>query len=361
VSDIPSRPEQLSVEWMNAALDQAGVLNGAKVIGLDHKIIGTGKMGDNARFNIRYEGASAQAQSQAPASVIVKFPAADETARSLAGAQGAYYNEVMFYRHLAPRTDMRTPLIFANDIAEDKETFITVMEDMAPAEPGNQLVGESKQRAQYALAEAAKLAAAFYKDASIENLDYVMSPIATDGGEMGQALLQQYWPEFLSRFGHGFDDECRAFGDLYVSNYMVYATRYQGPKTLTHGDFRSENILFDEQRLCTVDWQTIGLGSVMTDAAYFLGGSVDVNDRRAWERELIAEYGERLRSLGVDISDEECWAQYREQAMHGLLITILGASFSEAAERSDAMFMAMIQRHLQQCVDLNAGEFLQSA
>jgi len=44
--------------------------------------------------------------------------------------------------------------------------------------------------------------------------------------------------------------------------------------------------------------------------------------------------------------------------MHGLMITILGASFSEAAERSDAMFLVMIQRHLQHCVDLQAGGFL---
>ena len=44
--------------------------------------------------------------------------------------------------------------------------------------------------------------------------------------------------------------------------------------------------------------------------------------------------------------------------MHGILITVLGACFSEAAERSDRMFLAMIQRHLQHCVDLDAVEFL---
>ena len=354
MSEIPSRPEQVTREWMSDALTKVGALQGASVSALDFKIIGTGKMGDNARFTLSYEGNAADA----PDSVIVKFPAADETARAMAGAQGAYYNEVMFYRHLAPRTDMRTPRIYANEIAEDKQTFITVMEDMAPAEPGNQLVGELKERAQRALAEAAKLAAAFYQDESIENLDFVMSPMASDGGELGQALLQEYWPQFLRRFGHGFSDQCREFGDLYVNNYTVYANRYQGPRTLTHGDFRSENILFDSETLCTVDWQTIGLGSPVTDAAYFLGGSLEIEDRRAWERELIDGYAKSLNSLAVDIDAEECWAQYREQSMHGLLITILGASFSEPAERSDAMFMTMIQRHLQQCVDLDAGEFL---
>ena len=44
--------------------------------------------------------------------------------------------------------------------------------------------------------------------------------------------------------------------------------------------------------------------------------------------------------------------------MHGLMITILGASFSSPDERGDTMFLAMIQRHLQHCVDLKADEFL---
>jgi hypothetical protein len=72
----------------------------------------------------------------------------------------------------------------------------------------------------------------------------------------------------------------------------------------------------------------------------------------------VNEYSDVLAGLGVNLGFEACWEQYREQAMHGLLITILGASFSEAAERSDKMFMAMIQRHLQHCVDLDAREFI---
>ena len=45
--------------------------------------------------------------------------------------------------------------------------------------------------------------------------------------------------------------------------------------------------------------------------------------------------------------------------MHGIVITVLGAVFTAPAERSDKMFLAMIQRHLQQCIDLNSAEFLE--
>ena len=152
--------------------------------------------------------------------------------------------------------------------------------------------------------------------------------------------------------------ECVQFGERFIESYTHFVNRYQGAKTLAHGDFRCENILFNGDAAITVDWQTPSYSSVMTDAAYFLGGSLQSQDRRDWERELVADYRVQLAQQGVELSLPECWEQYREYAMHGILITVLGASFSAAEERSDRMFLTMIQRHLQQCVDLEAQEFL---
>ncbi len=356
MSAIVTRPGDVTPQWMSEALASSGHLeNGAVVSRLSYQIIGTGKMGDNARYRLEYTGG----QGNAPASVIIKFPAEDETARAMAGAQGAYYNEVMFYRHLADRTSMRTPTIYANEVSDDRLAFVTVMEDMAPAEPGSQLIGESLEHVRVAMGEAAKLAAAFYGDESVGAHDFVMSQVRDDGGAFGQALLQQYWPGFLQRFGHGINGECEAFGAFYVDHHTRFATRFDGPRTLAHGDFRSENILFDGDRACTVDWQTTSEGSALTDLAYFMGGSVELEDRRMWERQLVDDYSGLLAGQGIELDSEACWQQYREQAMHGLMITILGASFTAAAERSDAMFLTMIQRHLQHCVDLGAKEFLE--
>ncbi len=356
MSAMVTRPGDVTIQWMSEALASSGHLeNGAAVSALSYKIIGTGKMGDNARFRLEYSGE----QGNSPASVIIKFPAEDETARAMAGAQGAYYNEVMFYRHLADKTTMRTPAIYANEVSDDRLVFVTAMEDMAPGEPGSQLVGESLEHARVAMGEAAKLAAAFYGDETVGANDFVMSQVRDDGGAFGQALLQQYWPGFLERFAHGITAECKAFGAFYVDHHTRFATRFEGPRTLAHGDFRSENILFDGDKACTVDWQTTSEASPLTDLAYFMGGSVELEDRRRWERDLVREYSSLLAGLGVNLDFDACWQQYREQAMHGLMITILGASFTAAAERSDAMFLTMIQRHLQHCVDLGSKEFLE--
>mgnify|MGYP001814075084 FL=1 len=351
---IPDSPESLTAEWINEALTASGYLDGSRVVAINHELIGTGKMGDNARYIMQYEGE----HDRAPKSLIAKFPAADDQVRAVAGAQGAYYNEVMFYRHLAAGTRMRTPEIYASEISEDKTSFVLLMEDLSPAQPGSQLVGESRQHAVLALREAARLAAAYYGKDEIGDRDYVMAAARDDGGAFGQALMEQSWPGFIDRFGHGLSRDCIAFGERYVRNYSHFVTRFEGPKTLVHGDFRSENILFTADTAATVDWQTVGESSALTDAAYFLGGSVDIQNRREWERSLIDEYRNHLEEEGVSLTAAECWQQYREFAMHGLMITVLGASFTAPAERSDRMFLAMIQRHLQHCVDLDAGEFL---
>lgn len=351
---LPDSPEHLTAEWLNEVLKDSGLLDGGRVVAISHELIGTGKMGDNARYSLQYEGE----HERAPKTLVAKFPAADEQVRTIAGAQGAYYNEVMFYRHLAAGTRMRTPTIYASQISEDRTRFVLLMEDLNPAQPGSQLVGESHQHARLALREAARLAAAYYGKDEIGSRDYVMAAARDDGGAFGQALMEQSWPGFVDRFGHGLSRECIAFGERYTRNCSHFVTRFEGPKTLVHGDFRSENILFGPDTATTVDWQTVCESSALTDAAYFLGGSVDIENRREWERSLIDEYRNHLEDEGVSLSAGECWRQYREFAMHGLMITVLGASFTAPAERSEQMFLAMIQRHLQHCIDLDAGEFL---
>ena len=351
--DVVCRPEDVTVDWMNAALREAGCLTTGQVSELSFEFIGTGKMGDNARFSLRYDGE----QGEAPSTVVGKFPAADETARGIAGAGGAYYGEVMFYRELAPLTAMRTPRIFAAEVSDDQLDFTLLMEDMAPAQPGNNLVGETLERTRLVLGEAAKLAGAFYNQ-DIGLREFVMSSARDDGGVTAQAYMEDCWPQFEERFGHGLAPEAIAFGENFAGNVAHFITAHSGPRTLTHGDLRSENILYGDGTATVVDWQTPGEGSPVTDAAYFLGGSVDIDDRRAWEKDLIEDYRQQLAQQGVALSQAECWEQYRMQAMHGVIVIVLGAVFSEPAERSDRMFLALIQRHLQQCIDLNSAEFL---
>lgn len=353
-NNFPTRPEQLSPEYLTECFRNDSILADEYVSDIEYQLIGTGKMGDNARITLSYD----RKAKGAPDTVIAKFPADDEHARAMAGAQGAYYNEVMFYRDLAPQTSIRTPRIFGSELSEDRTGFLLLMEDMAPAEPGSQLVGESHEHCQMAVKEAAKLAAAFYGQEDLSSKDYIMSSARDDGGAFGQELMIQYWPVFLERFADGLNQQHINFGEHYASHHAHFASRFTGPKTIAHGDFRSENLLFGANSIAVVDWQTVCESSAITDVAYFLGGSVDTENRRAWEQQLVKDYRVELDRGGITLSDTECWDLYREYSMHGLMITVLGACFSSPGERSDKMFLAMIQRHLQHCIDVGAHEFL---
>ena len=49
-----------------------------------------------------------------------------------------------------------------------------------------------------------------------------------------------------------------------------------GPKTLSHGDFRLDNIFFAADAaddIAVIDWQVSGLRSPLYDVAYFLGAA----------------------------------------------------------------------------------------
>ena len=355
MTDFPATPEALGPEELTGYLRAAGVLGADRVIAARSELIGTGKMGDNARYFLSYGGDA----GDAPSTLVAKFPAADERARSLAGAAGAYYNEVMFYRVLAPRASIRIPTVYGSEISSDRGSFLLLLEDMSPAESGIQMVGESYAHTVVALGEAVKLAAAFYGDSSLSGLDHVVgSTRGSENAGFAQLLLQDAWPGFVDRFGHGLDPGRLAFGERYVANFASAASSYEGATTLVHGDFRSENILFREATATIVDWQTPAEASPLTDIGYFLGGSVEVGDRRRWERELVSSCRRHFGEAGVELGETECWDMYRRAAMHGIIITVLGATFSSPDPRGDEMFMTMIQRHTQHCVDVGASEFL---
>ncbi|MBT4522216.1 MAG: phosphotransferase [Halieaceae bacterium] len=351
--ELISNPERITPQWLTKVLKEQGVLPKGSVTQVSWRVIGTGKMGDNVQFTIGYDH-----PCNAPATLVAKLPASDETARSMAGSLGAYRREVMFYSELAGQTTMSTPTVYLQMMDQDGMDFVIVMEDLSMAEPGNQLIGETPERAMHAMAEVAKLHAAFHNKTDILERDYLTRSDA-DGAAFGQELMEQNWPGFKARFGHGLNSECIAFCDDYVAGYAGWATRYRGPKTVIHGDFRSENILFGEGgQATTVDWQTIAESCGVADVSYFLGGSLTTEERRQSERGLVEHYRQALAGAGVNLGSEACWEQYRQFSAHGLVLTILGAMFSEAGTRSDQMFLVMAQRHLQHCVDMNAREFL---
>jgi aminoglycoside phosphotransferase (APT) family kinase protein len=136
------------------------------------------------------------------------------------------------------------------------------------------------------------------------------------------------------------------------------AGRRTGPKGITHGDYRLDNMLFATPEggppITVVDWQTPAVGSPITDLSYFIGAGLLPDDRRTHERELISEYLDALTAYDVTLDETWVWEQYRRDAFAGLSVAAMASQIVTLNDRSEAMFGAMAQRHLRQALDLDS-------
>ena len=354
---LVSDPAEIDAAWLSEALHESGALPTGRVKTVARKMIGTGKMGDNVRYTLTYENAP----NAAPVSVVAKLPAAEPTARASSVARKSYLREVRFYQEIAPRIPMRTPHCYASLIDDAASDYVILMEDLAPAVPGDQTGQCSLEQAELAIREAAKLHAPLMNDTSLLASEAITQS-SSEGSALARQLLMQLTPPFVERFRERISPEGETLLERFASGFPEYVEGYAGPLTAVHADYRSENMLFGTAEggypIAIVDWQSPLYGCPLTDIAYFLGNGPSIEARREHERELVEAYRKELASFGAELSSDECWQMYRRCSMHGFLLTILGCMTSGQEERSDRMFANMIERHLQHALDLEAEEFL---
>jgi hypothetical protein len=316
-------------------------------------------MGRNVRFDLTWSGDA----SDAPASVVGKFPSDDPKSRATGTAQGAYEKEVRFYRELAGTVDICTPRCFFADVDPPTGDFVMLMEDLAPAVQGDQLAGCSLDQASLAMTQAAKLHAPRWGDARLEACDFLTKPGA-DSANLLQAMYKALFPGFAERYAHALSPESLGVAERLGDHLAAWALdAATATATLVHGDFRLDNMLFGVEAgghpLAVVDWQTVGLGLGAADVAYFLGASLLVDDRRAHEEALVREYHEQLQAAGVTgYGWDACFHDYRRSTFAGVVMAVVASMIVEQTERGDEMFIAMASRHASHALDLESEALL---
>jgi hypothetical protein len=328
----------VSPEWLTERLQAAGVLNGAAVTAVRWEPIGTGQVGDSARFDLSYDRAGA-----GPATVAGKFPAADPMSRGTAAAFGLYAKEVGFYRQLAPQLDVRVPRAFAADIADDGIDFILLFEDLGPARGGNQLDSCSLADAREAIRQAAGLHAPSWNDPAITAIDWLQPK---DGqAEQVKALYGNAQVIFRERYADSLEPEYMAICEELNEGRDAWFGQDRGAKCLIHGDFRLDNMLFDVQGgaepIAVLDWQTVAVGNALTDIGYFMGTGIGNALREAHEDELLDLYCAEMTARGVPLTRDAIWDDYVLGGLHGISTAVFSAAYVERTERGDANFLSM--------------------
>lgn len=338
------RPDEITAEWMSGVLD-------ADVSDLAHDRIGDGLVGLNLRVTVTSRDDVAE-------SVVLKLPSLDETSRATGIALRNYEREVKFYERIASTVDIRVPHCFHSAWDEATGDFVLVLEDMAPAEQGDQVAGCDAQTAEAAVAELARLHGPRWDDASLHDHEFLGRRTGPDDVDQLCGLWSMFLPGFLATYEPYLDAEAVAVIHAFGPRLGDWMDGRVGPTTVTHGDYRLDNLLFATPSggppVTAVDWQTPGHGPPIADLAYFCGAGLLPSARREFESALVQSYLDALEPYGVVVDASWAWEQYRREAFGGVIMAVVASQIVGGSERSEAMFAAMATRHLQHCIDLDA-------
>ena len=349
IPDLVPDPARITASWLTAALGD--VAGDASVAGVRAERIGTGLVGQSIRFTLTWD----RTGPGLPETVVGKFPSPDAKSRERGRAGGEYEREIRFYSELAARARIRVPVCHLAAYDTGSGDFTLLLGDLAPARQGDQLAGCDTGQARAALTEAAALHAAYWDDPALDELPY----LSRNEPELLGAFLADAWPVFLGRYRSYLPPGGEKIAARFVGGFADWARGRSGPLTLSHGDFRADNMMFDGQDLTVVDWQTIGQAPAATDVAYFLGASLPPAIRRADEYDLLRGYHRELRRSGITGYP---WPRflddYRHATFAGVAMTIAAATLVSTDARGEQMFGVMLNRHLTHVADTGAADLL---
>jgi hypothetical protein len=332
-----------------------GMVFGADVLASEPKRIGEGQVGMNLRYQLSSDA------PHVPSSVVVKMASPDDTSRATGIALRNYEREVKFYNELVTTIDVRSPKCWFADWNSDTGDIAIVLEDMAPAVQGDQIDGCGIEQARLAVDQLIKMQGPRWGDDSLGHVDWLQRREADDIDRLS-GLFNMFMPGFLSIYTEAIVSEVGREGleclEALAPRIGDYVMRKDAPFTVTHGDYRLDNLLFASPsggvECCVVDWQTPGHGNGIGDLAYFIGAGLLPEDRRTHEWELVDRYISGIEKYGHQLDHDWVKDHYRREAISGIVMAVIASQIVGRTARGDKMFEVMATRHLQQALENNS-------
>ncbi len=355
---IPQRADDITPEWLTAALRAASTIHDATVTHVAHERLaeGAGFVGQILRVTPTYD----RDEPGAPATLIAKLPSLDDGGRTLAGMYGLYEREYRFYTELAPQIAFRTPRCYyaAGDAAA--VSYVLLLEDLsATGAVGDQVRGCTPEQASLALQQLALHHASWWDHPQLTQMPFIQPGI--DLVNAGLTTYPAAVPLAIATFGDRMTPEIRdALPDMGPRITAMMEQYRDRPMTLTHGDYRLDNMFFGNEGsgydLAVFDWQSPSQAWGAYDIAYFLYGNVDIETRRAHEMEALRTYHDTLLANGVTgYPWEQCLDDYVSSLVVSLAIWIINAATLDTAnERGRELFTIIFDRLVAAVTDHNA-------
>lgn len=331
---MPHSPSDLTPAWMTAALSQCCPHAVVEAVQIVEQVDGTNR---RASIQLRY------ARGDGPDRVFVK--AQGRILHRLAlSALRALYAEVRLFQSRAS-LPLEHPLVYAAAFDRKRLATIVLMEDVRErgGVPNHAARPLSVEQVRNGLDGLASLHAAYWDRPSALRflapwrLSRAYAPISRANLARGLRRLREQGRRELIPDSVG--------AALLERQFRASATlAARGPQTVLHGDPHIGNTYALPGGLTGFyDWQLVRVGNWCHDVGYFLGSSLDIETRRAHERELIEGYLEALRSQRVSAPDlQTAWSQYRATPAFGLCTWL--HTFAARSFQPDSVCLPMIER-----------------
>lgn len=324
----PRALADVTTEWLSSAL-------GGTVVSYTSKVLEGGALADTALIDVKY-AAGAEGKTT---SVVLKYAKGMQAGRDFAMMSNAYKKECNFYADLKDKVGVQVPKVFGVFRDEEKpdhgatlEWFCIIMENMSvEADVLDGITGlEWKDQCQL-LQTVAKMHGRMYKSPELDqewldatgadghwsgfwvNFAQMFMGAPASGEEMrvkAQEAIDLTDPT-IKWFSEDIYPEWGKIVDLLAGTKgaavweVMLKTLDSRPKTLCHGDLRSDNVFkskTDETDLRLIDWQLLSAGPCGTDLVQALSFSLkDLSDYQKID-ELIAYFHGCLAEANAELA-----------------------------------------------------------
>jgi thiamine kinase-like enzyme len=358
--EVPPTPEHLTDEWLTRALCRG--IPGAKVL---HHELGPRKDGTSSRRTLRVEFDDAGREAGLTEWLFTKSGPSFMT-RLVSAAVGLGATESAFYAQVRPELVIEAPTAqhSAYDPATNRQLLI--IDDVSHTRGayfGDILTRQlEREQAEQVIDTLAALHAYFWNTPLHKRFGHWM----LDSHEwMARLNITINAPK---RILVGFERAREVIPmRLYRRSKEVPAALMRslkinvaGQQTLLHGDVHPGNwYVTGDNRMGLYDWQCVVRGGWARDIAYALSTHLTVENRRIWERDLVARYCTRLTEAGCQIPNAEAsLLAYRQQMLHAMfmwLVTIGRYSLQPEMQPRDVT-LESVRRTCQAAEDLDSLE-----
>ncbi len=246
---------------------------------------------------------------------------------------------------------VRTPQAYLNVGDDESLAYCLVLEDVGGYASGDHHAGATLEQARAAVVAAAGVHGRWWNQ--VDQFDWV-PPIDSPLNMGLQGMFESSWPMVVDQHGEQLGAEVIARLESYLPTVSdMFASFGASSRTLTHNDFRLDNMFFDDDELVLIDWQLLGRGDGMGDVVPFLTCNLDPALRRAHESDLIDLYRDTLETMDAGYVHLDDLMNAYKLTLNFWLSAWLHNSVTkgETTQRGEELFERIITRTLDAYVE----------